>query len=99
MKSAPFLTDEIRHGNINVVEEKFCCVLTVHTDLVEIATAFKACHRTFNNHQRHTSVPLRWIGFRGDNHKVRIDPVGDESFGAVENVAVAVATSSSSNSR
>ncbi len=65
-----------------------CAVLA---DLLEVASAREAVHAALDHEQADAGMARGGIGLHGGDHKVGVDPVGDEGLGAVDEVAVAVA--------
>ncbi len=78
-------------GHVHVVEEQLGGVLGVLAELVQVAPAGEPGHAALDDQQRHAAVALRGVGLDGGDDQVRVDPVGDEGLGAVDDVVVTVA--------
>ena len=72
------LAEEVFGGNLDVGERQLGRVLSVQSDLVQMASAFEALHAAFDNKQRKALRALVRIGLRYHDHQVGVDSVGNK---------------------
>ncbi len=76
---------------MHVVEGQLRGVLGVLADLLEVAAALEALHAALEDEQRDPAVALGRVRLHGRDHEVRVDAVGDEGLGAVDDVVAVLA--------
>jgi hypothetical protein len=57
-EAVAFGAEQVRDGHGHIGERQLGCVLRVHADLVEVATALEAGHAALEHEQAHSLVPL-----------------------------------------
>ena len=79
------LTEEVFRRNFNIGKEQLCSVLSMHPQLVEVATTFKTLHAPLYKKQRNTTMAFFGVGATHHNDHIAVDAIGDKSFGAIHN--------------
>ncbi len=84
------ITQHVVPGNPDIVEEQLRRILGLHAQFFQVAATFEAVHAAL--HDKQTQLPgiVGRIRFRGHNHRVGIDAVGDVGLAAVEQVVIPV---------
>ena len=85
------LAQQVAHGHLDVVKEKFGGVLSHQADLFELAAFAEPRCALFHHDQRHALGAQIGRGLADHDHDLGIDAVGDEGLGAVDDVVVAFA--------
>ena len=74
-----------------VGEEQLRGVLGMEADLLEVPAPFEPFGAALDHEQTHALMPFRRVGLAGEDDEIRVDAIGDEGLGSVDDVMVTVA--------